>query len=72
MGWKPIHEAARQGHLDILQYLVDNGADIHAVSKVNRGYAPLSVAQDYLGDDHPVTKLLVSLGAVPFNGRTEL
>jgi prolyl 4-hydroxylase len=70
MGWQPIHEAARQGHLDILQYLVDNGADINAVSKVRRGYAPLSIAQNHLGDDHPVTKLLVSLGAVPLDGQT--
>ena len=67
MGWQLIHEAARRGHLDIMQYLVDNGADINAVSRIRRGYAPLSVAQNHLGDDHPVTKLLVSLGAVPFD-----
>lgn len=70
MGWQPIHEAARQGHLDILQYLVDNGADFNALSKIGRGYAPLNAAQDHLGNDHPVTKLLVSLGAVAVDKST--
>jgi hypothetical protein len=70
MAWRPIHEAAKHGHLDIMQYLVDNGADVNAVAHIRRGYAPLSIARDYLGDDHPVTKLLVSLGAVPYDGHS--
>jgi ankyrin repeat protein len=29
-GWAPIHYAADGGHLSILEYLVAQGADVHA------------------------------------------
>jgi hypothetical protein len=28
-GWKPIHEAARSGRTNILEYLVEEGADVN-------------------------------------------
>ena len=27
--WTPLHEAARKGHVDIVRYLVEQGADIN-------------------------------------------
>lgn len=67
-GWRPIHEAARQGNLAIAQFLVDHGADVNSKARIRYGYAPLSVAREYHGNDHPVSKLLESMGAVPFDG----
>ena len=32
-GWAPIHKAAANGHLSTLEYLVAQGADVHAQTK---------------------------------------
>jgi hypothetical protein len=30
-GWQPIHEAAQAGHLDVVKFLLENGADIDSL-----------------------------------------
>ena len=58
-GWQPLHEACRGGYIEIVQYLVIDQAefvDIHATT--NSGHSPISLSQEYHGEDHPVTKLL--------------
>lgn len=34
-GWQPVHWASQEGHLDCLEFLMKNGADISAVNKVS-------------------------------------
>lgn len=43
-GWTPIHEAANHGFLDIVELLLEHGADIN--SKGGGGYTPLASAAD--------------------------
>ena len=44
-GWQAIHEAARSGHLDVLKYLVEKGADIN--SKTGAGDTPTQVVRKH-------------------------
>jgi Derlin-2/3 len=58
-GWQPLHEACRSGHREIVRYLVvEQGhyVDVHATT--NSGRTPLSLSQEYRGNDHPVSQLL--------------
>ncbi len=43
-GWQALHEAVRGGHLEVVQYLVDHGADIGA--ETANGGTPLVVAEN--------------------------
>jgi len=60
-GWLPIHEAARGGHLEVVKYLHECGADLDAVT--NGGGSVLYYATHYFGEDHPVAEYLVEHGA---------
>jgi hypothetical protein len=55
-GYQPIHEAARTGQLDIVKFLLRNGADIGALTDTK--LTPLQLAIDSLGKSHPVSVLL--------------
>ena len=59
--WQAVHEAARVGHLDVLQYLVDMGADLSAQTR--GGGSVLYWARRNLNDSHPVIKYLEEAGA---------
>ena len=60
-GWAPLHEGARGGHLDVVKYLVDNGADVNKTT--NNGGSALWWAKQNLDEDHPVIEFLESIGA---------
>ena len=62
-GWTPLHEGARGGHLEVVRYLVDQGADINALTK-GTGATALWWAKHEHGEDHPIIEFLESLGAV--------
>lgn len=62
-GWLPIHEGARGGHLAVVKYLVENGANINAVTGTGGGTA-LYYAKQKFEDDHPVVTFLESLGGI--------
>lgn len=62
-GWTPLHEGARGGHLEVVRYLVENGADVNAITD-NGGGTALYYARQKFEDDHPVVAFLESLGAV--------
>eukprot|EP00899_Mesostigma_viride_P016517 jgi/Mesvir1/24867/Mv22100-RA.1 len=57
-GLHVIHQAARHGHLDVARYLVEKGADVHAVTKSGRTALHLAA---YSGD-HRLVEYLVDLG----------
>jgi ankyrin repeat protein len=66
-GWQPIHEASRGGHLDTVEFLLENGADVNARTHKGMGVSPLKIAREALGDDHIVVKFLEELGAKEFS-----
>ena len=53
----------RGGHLDVVKYLVSNGADINQKTGP-RGGSALYWAKTSLEDDHPVIAFLESMGAL--------
>ena len=62
--WQAIHEAARGGHLDVLVYLVDHGADLTSLTK--SGDSVLDWARRSLVFNHPVIKYLEEHNAPEF------
>jgi len=63
-GWQPLHEGARGGHIDVVRYLVENGADMNAKTHGDVGGTPLWYAKQKFSDDHPVIAYLESIGAL--------
>ena len=41
-GWNPIYIPSQSGHVDVVKYLVEHGADINR--ETNDGYTPLFMA----------------------------
>jgi prolyl 4-hydroxylase len=62
-GWQPIHEAVRGGHLDTVRYLVEQKADVNALTHFGKGVSPYYMALKSHGRDHPLTEYLNGLGA---------
>jgi ankyrin repeat protein len=71
-GWQPIHEGAFGGHLDVVQLLVRNGADINTRTHGGHGGTPLHLAHKKFGDHHPIVKYLKSIGGLNVGPHTEL
>jgi len=63
-GWTPLHEGARAGHEDVVKFLVDQGANLNERTTEGRGGTPLYWSIEENGEDHPVSQLLASLGAL--------
>lgn len=59
--WQAIHEAASNGHLEVLKYLVDKGSDINAMTK--DGGSVLWWAKNSLDGKDSVITYLEELGA---------
>ena len=59
--WQAVHEAARAGHLEVLEYLVERGADLSAQTR--GGGSVLYWARRTLDFTHPVIKYLESVDA---------
>ena len=64
-GWTPLHEAARAGHLPVVQLLVEkHKADINFVTNDGKGSSPYFIATQSHSPDHPVSQYFKSLGAI--------
>jgi prolyl 4-hydroxylase len=63
-GWQPIHEAARGGHKEAIEFLVSNGADVNARTHKGTGVSPLHIALNAHDEEHPAAKYLIGKGAV--------
>ncbi len=64
-GWTPLHEGARAGHIDVVKYLIENGADVNDKTGDGvKGGTVLFWAKQQLEPEHPVISYLESLGAV--------
>lgn len=65
-GWRPIHEAARGGNTETVEFLLrpEFGVDLNARTNKGEGGTPLWWAERELPADHPVIALLRERGAV--------
>jgi prolyl 4-hydroxylase len=63
-GWKPIHEAARGGNTEVLDFLITDGADPNERTNEGKGASPLWWAEHFLHNDHPAIRLLRRNGAI--------
>ena len=61
-GWQPIHEAARGGFLSVIEYLVEEGANINSLT--GYGDTVLDIAAAEKRPDDEFLQKLQSLGAV--------
>jgi len=78
-GWRPIHEAARAGHIEVIELLVKHGADINDRTAFGKGGSPLYYAkakneddEDGDDDDSPIVQFLKSIGAEYIEPEEEL
>jgi ankyrin repeat protein len=60
---QPLHEGARAGQLEVVKYLVEQGADLN-VKTGGKGGSALWWAKQKLEEDHPVIAFLESYGAL--------
>ena len=65
-GWQALHEAVREGHYEVVKYLVDMGADVGAAT--SNGGTPLWWAKRLLEANHPVITYLEEIGAPDVEG----
>ncbi len=63
-GWLPIHEAARSGHVEIVQILIEHGADVDSRTEWGEGHSVLNIATQYHEEDSSIIQYLLSLGAM--------
>jgi prolyl 4-hydroxylase len=69
-GWTPLHEAARGGHVSIVEFLVHHAEAegvapstfVNIVSNFGHGWSALALAIQHNGEDHPVTRMLRDFG----------
>ena len=67
-GWTPLHLSAFYGHIDAARVLLENGADVHAVSRNSTANTPLHAAA--AGKLSDVALLLLKNGADPLRTDT--
>jgi prolyl 4-hydroxylase len=64
-GWQPIHEAIRDAHYDIVQFLVETvGANVNADCHIPHHMTPLALSRFYHGTQHEMSLFLERHGAV--------
>jgi prolyl 4-hydroxylase len=61
-GWHPLHEAVRDGNIEMVQILLDYGADVNQETKYEQN--PLSISLSYHGLGHEMTEFLLDMGAL--------
>jgi len=61
---RPIHEAARGGHTKVIEYLLENGADVNTRTNGGFGGTPLFLAKHEHGPNHDSVKLLEKHGGI--------
>jgi len=63
-GWRPIHEAARGGHANVLEYLLEEGARVNDRTNNNNGGSPLYWAKKDLKNNAKAIVVLEKYGGV--------
>ena len=68
-GWRPIHEAARSGQADVLEYLIEEGANINERTNNNNGGNALFWAKKNAKKNAKAIAVLEKYGAVVIEPR---
>jgi prolyl 4-hydroxylase len=63
-GWQLLHSGAAQGHKEVVELLIEHGADLNSRTHGGHGATPLYIAEKNNGSYHPVVRYLKSLGAL--------
>jgi ankyrin repeat protein len=63
-GWQVLHQASVGGNKEVVQLLVERGAEINARTHGGYGETPLRIAEKKYGAGHAVVDYLRSLGAL--------
>jgi hypothetical protein len=63
-GWTPLLSAIRKGHLPVVKFLVDQGADVNALTGIQSHRSPLAVAYKNHGIHGVISKYLRMKGAL--------
>jgi prolyl 4-hydroxylase len=63
-GWRPIHEAARSGYADVLEYLLEEGAQVNQRTNNNLGGNPLYWAEKEPTKNAEAIKVLKRYGGI--------
>lgn len=63
-GWMPLHEAARAGQAEVVEYLIKEGSGVNVRTNGGNGGTALWWAQQLFDDDHPAIQVLKRNGAV--------
>ena len=61
-GWAPLHEGALSAHKQVIEILVETGADIYA--QTNSEETPLWLAEHANEKKHPIIAFMKQIGAV--------
>lgn len=63
-GWSPLTEAARGGHQEVMEWLLQEGANINQRTHKGKGGSPLWWAKKFLGSKHKIVEYMEERGAV--------
>ena len=63
-GWKPLHEAARSGHADVVEYLLNEGAKVNERTNFDKGGNALYWAQKNPKENAKAIAVLEKYGGV--------
>ncbi len=63
-GWSPLTEAARGGHQEVLEWLLQEGANINQRTHKGSGGSPLWWAKKFRGNKHKIVAYMEEHGAI--------
>lgn len=63
-GWSPLTEAARGGHQEVLEWLLQEGANINQRTHKGNGGSPLWWAKKFRGSKHKIITYMEEHGAI--------
>ena len=63
-GWSPLTEAARSGHQEVVEWLLQEGANINQRTHKGKGGSPLWWAKKFRGSKHKIVEYMEDHGAI--------
>ena len=63
-GWSPLTEAGRGGHQEVLEWLLQEGANINQRTHQGKGGSPLWWAKKFRGSNHKIVAYMEEHGAI--------